>query len=161
MTTTDILVNLAIGIIGGVIASILTLMGDRWLHRVSLKRRLSLIAGDYTIATIAPVRDTSKERVTIRHIDGCHFSVTAKGGPTGDWEGHFIVREDFSDVAQGIYRYPGSTDWGQHELLMNRSTDTISVYGINRSKPGFIDPFSYTLVRLSSQKPNKVLEATQ
>lgn len=160
MTTPDVVANLAIGIIGGVIASILTLFGDRRLHRANLKRRLRQIEGDYSIVTIMPQRNTSKERVTIKHIEGCHFSVTTKNGSTGDWEGHFIVREDFSDIAQGIYRYPGSSDWGQHELLIDRQGQTISVYGINRSKPGFMDPFSYRLTKLSSKDPNNALHAT-
>lgn len=154
MTTTDLLPNLAIGIGGGIIASVLTLVGDRRLHRWTINRRLKRIGGDYVITSIAPVRDTSAERVAIRHIDGCHFSITATGGPTGDWGGDFIVREDFFDVAHGVYRYPdstGSTDWGQHELLFDSSGDSISVYGVNRSKPGFIDPFSYTLIR---RRPN-------
>jgi len=47
MTTPDVAANLVIGVIGGVIASILTLLGDRWLHRANLKRRLSQIEGDY------------------------------------------------------------------------------------------------------------------
>jgi hypothetical protein len=57
------------------------------------------------------------------------------------------VREDFFDVAYGVYRYPGSTDWGQHELLFDPSSDSIFVYGVNRSKPGLMEPFSYTFVR--------------
>lgn len=158
MTTPDVAANLVIGIIGGVIASILTLWGDRWLHRATLKRRLSQIEGDYSIVTIVPQRNTSRERVTIKHIEGCHFSVTAKDGSTGNWEGHFIVREDFSDIAQGTYHYPGSSDWGQHELLIDRRAQTISVYGINRSRPGFMDPFSYTLTKRLSEEPNNTSE---
>jgi hypothetical protein len=154
MTTADFLLNSSIGIGGGVIASVLTLIGDRWLHRTRINRRLRRIAGDYRIQTIAPVRDTSAERVAIRHIKGCHFTITATNGPTGDWVGDLIVREDVFDLAHGVYRYPGSTDWGQHELLFDPSSDSIFVYGINRSKPGFIDPFSYTLVRYSPDASN-------
>ena len=154
MTTADFLLNSGIGIGGGIIASVLTLVGDRWLHRTSINRRLRRIAGDYTITPIAPARDTSAELVVIRHIDGCHFSISATSGSTGDWVGDFIVREDFFDAAHGVYRYPGSTDWGQHELLFDSSSDSIFVYGINRSKPGFIEPFSYTLVRHSPNAPN-------
>ena len=154
MTTPDAAANLTIGIIGGVIASILTLLGDRWLHRAILSRRLRQIKGDYTIATIVPECSTNRERITIKHIEGRLFSITAKNGPTGEWEGHFIVREDFSDAAHGCYRYPGSSDWGQHELLIDRRAQSISVYGVNRSKPGFMDPFSYTLTKLSSEKSN-------
>lgn len=153
MATADMLANLAIGIIGGVIASVLTLLGDRWLDRAKVNRRLRRIAGDYAIVTIAPKRDTGAERVTIRHVDGRRFSITAVGGPTGDWTGDFIVREDFFDVGYGIYRYPGSTDWGQHELLFDRSSDSIFVYGVNRSKPGLMEPFSYTFVRRDGDEP--------
>lgn len=153
MTTPDILANLAIGIIGGIIASVLTLLGDRWLRRSTINRRLRRIAGDYTIVTIAPRRDTSAERVIIRQVDGRRFSITAVGGPTGDWAGDFVVREDFFDVGYGIYRYPGSTDWGQHELLFDGSSDSIFVYGVNRSRPGLMEPFSYTFVRRRVDKP--------
>ena len=113
MTTTDLLLNSAIGIGGGIIASVLTLVGDRWLHRRTINRRLRRFAGDYRIVSIAPPRDTSAERVVIRHADGLRFSITATGGPTGDWSGDFVVREDFFDVAHGVYRYPDSTDWDQ------------------------------------------------
>jgi hypothetical protein len=150
MTTLELFQNLLVGIVGGVIASVLTLLGDRWLHRAAVNRRLRLIAGDYAIVTIAPQRDTTAERVTIRQVDGRRFSIVATGGPTGDWTGDFIVREDFFDVAHGVYRYPGSTDWGQHELLFDASTDSIFVYGVNRSKPGLMEPFSYTFMRCSS-----------
>ena len=154
MTTIELFQNLLIGIVGGVIASVLTLLGDRWLHRAAVNRRLRLIAGDYAIVTIAPQRDTSAERVIIRQVDGRRFSIVATGGPTGDWNGDFIVREDFFDVAHGVYRYPGSTDWGQHELLFDGSTDSIFVYGVNRSNPGLMEPFSFTFVRRSSNAPN-------
>lgn len=147
MTTPDVLVNLAIGIIGGIIASVLTLFGDRCLHRARVSRRLRRIAGDYAIVAIAPQRDTRAERVVIRQVDGRRFSIAAVGGPTGDWTGDFVVREDFFDVGYGIYRYPGSTDWGQHELLFDVSRDSIFVYGVNRSRPGLMEPFSYTFVR--------------
>ena len=147
MTTSDVLANVVIGIIGGIIASVLTLLGDRRLRRTAVNRRLRRIAGDYRIVTIAPARDTSAERVAIRHVDGRRFSIEAVGGPTGNWTGDFIVREDFFDVAYGIYRYPGSTDWGQHELLFDSSSDAIFVYGVNRSRPGLMEPFSYTFVR--------------
>lgn len=152
MTTPDILVNLAIGVIGGIIASVLTLLGDRWLHCATINRRLRRIAGDYTIVTIAPTRDTSTERVIIRQVDGRRFSIAAVGGPTSDWTGDFVVREDFFDVGYGIYRYPGSTDWDQHELLFDGSSDSIFVYGVNRSKPGLMEPFSYTFVRRHDNK---------
>lgn len=154
MTTADFLLNSGIGIGGGVIASVLTLIGDRWLHRTRINRRLRRIAGDYRIQTIAPVRDTGKERVVIRHIDGCHFSMIASDGPTGNWIADFVVREDFFAMAHGFYRYPGSTDWGQHDLLFDASSDSIYVYGINRSKPGFIEPFSYALVRCDPDASN-------
>ena len=154
MTTTDLLLNSVIGIGGGIIASVLTLVGDRWLHRRTINRRLRRFAGDYTIVSIAPPRDTSAERVVIRHADGCRFSITATGGPTGDWSGDFVVREDFFDVAHGVYRYPDSTDWGQHDLLFDKSTDSILVYGVNRSKPGVMDPFSFTFVRRRPNAPN-------
>ncbi len=147
MTTPDVLANLAIGVIGGVIASVLTLLGDRWLHRATITYRLRRIAGDYGIVTLAPRRDTSAERVIIRQVGGRRFSITAVGGPTGDWAGDFVVREDFFDVGYGVYRYPHSTDWGQHELLFDESSDSIFVYGVNRSKPGLMEPFSYTFVR--------------
>jgi hypothetical protein len=151
MTAPDLLQNFGIGIIGGVV----TLIGDRWLHRFKINRRLRRIAGEYAIVAIAPKRDTKLERVTIEHAGGLRFSIAASGGPTGNWAGDFIVREDFFDVAHGVYRYPGSTDWGQHELLFDSATDSIFVYGINRSKPGFMEPFSYNFVR----RPSKRLRA--
>jgi hypothetical protein len=151
MTTSDILLNSAIAIVCGIIASVLTLVGDRWLHRRKINRRLRRFAGDYKIVPIAPPRDATEERVVIRHVDGCRFSITATGGPTGDWSGDFVVREDFLDVAHGVYRYPGTTDWGHHDLLFNTSNDSIFVYGVNRSKPGLMYPFSYTFVR---NRPN-------
>jgi hypothetical protein len=86
-------------------------------------------------------------RIIIRHIDGCRFTISATKGPVGDWVGDFIVREDFFDLAHGVYRYSGKTDWGHLELLFDASSDSIFVYGINRSKPGLIEPYSYTLVR--------------
>jgi hypothetical protein len=146
MITTALLLN----IVGGIIASVLTLLGDRWLYRMRINRRLSRFAGDYTIVPIEPPRDTSAEQVVIRHVDGRRFSITATGGPTGNWSGDFVVRED-SDEAHGVYRYPGSADWGQHELLLDTSSDSILVYGINRSKPGLMEPFSFTFVR---RRPN-------
>jgi hypothetical protein len=147
MTTTDLIENSAICIIGGTIASVLTLIGDRWLHRATVNRRLRRIAGNYSITPIVPQRDTTTERVVIRQTDGPRFSITTTGGPTGNWNGHFIVREDFFDVAYGVYQYQGSTDWGQHELLFDSSSDSIFVYGINRSKPGLMEPFSFTFIR--------------
>jgi hypothetical protein len=147
MTTTDLLLNAAINVVGGIVASVLTLFGHRQLHRRKINRRLSRFAGDYTIVSNTPPRDTSAERVTIQHVDGLRFTITATGGPTGDWDGNFVVSEDFLDVAHGFYRYPGSTDWGQHELLFHTSSDSIFVYGVNRSKPGLMDPFSFTFVR--------------
>ena len=147
--TTGLLLN----IVGGIIASVLTLFGDRWLHRRTINRRLSRFAGDYTIDPIAPPRDSSAERVVIQHVDGCLFSITATG-PTGDWSGNFVVSEDFLDVAHGVYRYPGSTDWGQHDLLFDTSNDSIFVYGVNRSKPGLMEPFSFTFVRRPPNAPN-------
>ena len=145
--TVDIIINLSIGIVSGVIASILTLIGDRWLHSIYQKKHLCSIAGEYIINTIVPPGKIDKEQVTITHIKGCHFSITAKNGPTGDWIGRFIISEEYSDVAHGTYHYPSTSDWGQHEMLIDRSTDSIYVYGINRSKPGCINPFSYSLVR--------------
>jgi len=152
MTTLEMLQNLAIGIFGGIIASILTLVGDRWLHRNAIEQRLRSIAGDYAITANTPPRDTSKERVAIRHIAGRRFSIAATDGPTGDWVGEFIVQEDSFDVAHGVYRYPGSTDWGQHEFLFDGFTDSIFVYGVNRSRPGLLEPFSFTLSRRVSDE---------
>jgi hypothetical protein len=149
MTAPELLQNFGIGIVSGII----TLVGDRWLQRVRINRCLRRIAGEYAIVSIAPERDTKLERVTIEHAGGVRFSITASGGPTGNWTGDFIVREDFFDVAHGVYRYPRSTDWGQHELLFDPATDSIFVYGINRSKPGLMEPFSYSLVR----KPSKLI----
>lgn len=154
MTTVELVQNLTIGIIGGVIASVFTLLGDRLLHRAAVNSRLRRIAGEYSVSAIAPQRDTSRERVIIRHVDGRRFSISAADGPTGDWTGHFIVREDFFDVAHGVYQYPGTTDWGQHELLFDSSNDSILVYGVNRSKPGLLEPFSLSFVRLPSTNAN-------
>ena len=147
MTVIDLIQNFGIGIVGGVI----TLAGDRWLQRVRINRRLRPIAGEYAIVSIAPERDTKSERVTIEHVGGVRFAITASGGPTGNWTGEFGVREDFFDVAHGVYRYPGSTDWGQHELFFDSANDSIFVFGINRSKPGLMEPFSYSLVRKASK----------
>jgi hypothetical protein len=152
MAPEDFVLNSAIGIGGGIIASILTLIGDRWLHRKRINEHLRRFAGTYAIEPIVPVRDTTSERVVIRHSDGCRFSISASGGPTGGWTGVFVVREDFFDVAHGIYRYPGTADWGQHELLLDTATDAIFVYGVNRSRPGFMEPFSYTLVRCPARE---------
>jgi hypothetical protein len=152
MITTALLLN----IVGGISASVLTLFGDRWVHRKKINRRLSRFAGDYRIVSIMPPRDTRDERVTIQHVDGLRFSITAAGGPIGNWIGNFVVSEEFFDVAHGVYRYPGSTDWGQHDLLFDKSTDSILVYGVNRSKPGLMDPFSFSLVRRRPNAPNVV-----
>lgn len=151
MTTLELFLNLAIGISGGVVASILTLVGDRWLHRNAIERRLRSLAGDYTITANTPQRDTSKERVAIRLVSGRRFSIAATEGPTGNWVGHFIVNDESFDVAHGVYRYPGSTDWGQHELLFDESSDSIFVYGVNRSKPGLMEPFSLILSRKTAK----------
>jgi len=152
MITLELFQNLAIGIIGGIIASILTLIGDRWRHRNAIERRLHSIAGDYSITANTPQRDTREERVEIRLVAGRRFSITSTGGPTGNWGGHFIVHEDSLDVAHGVYRYPGSTDWGQHELLFDRSTESIFIYGVNRSQPGLWEPFSLILSRQASRE---------
>lgn len=150
METPELLLNLAIGIIGGVVASVLTLMGDRWLHRFSIERRLRRVAGNYIIVENSAKRDTSKERVTISHTGDRRFSVVATGGPTGNWSGFFIVREDFFEVAHGVYRYDNNSDWGQHEFLFDLTQSRIFVYGINRSRPGLIEPYSLLLERIGS-----------
>ena len=154
MTSTDLILNFAIGTGSGIIASVLTLIGDRWLQRVTINRHVRRIAGHYTIIPIAPQRDTSAERVVIQHVGGCRFSIAATGGPTGDWKGDFVVRDDFLDIAHGIYCYPDATDWGQHELLFDTSSDSIFAYGVNRSKPGLMEPFSFRLVRYQSNATN-------
>jgi hypothetical protein len=146
----QLFLNLAIGIGGGVVASVLTLIGDRWIHRATTERRLRSIAGDYAVTAITPQRDTSKEIVAIRLMSGRRFSIAATGGPTGDWLGEFVVRADLFDVAHGVYRYPPSTDWGHHELLFDGATDSIYVYGVNRSKPGLMEPFSLVLSKQPS-----------
>jgi hypothetical protein len=152
VTILELIQNLAIGIIGGVIASVLTLLGDRRLHRNAIEKRLRTIAGDYTITANTPQRDTNKERIEIRLVAGRRFSIAANGGPTGNWVGHFIVSDESFDVAHGIYHYPGSTDWGQHEYLFDGTTDSIFVYGVNRSKPGMFDPFSIVLSRVAKNE---------
>lgn len=152
MTTLELLQNLAIGIIGGVIASVLTLIGDRRLHRSTIEKRLRSIAGDYTIKANTPQRDTSKERVNIRLVAGRRFSISADGGPTGNWAGHFIVSDESFNVAHGIYHYLESTDWGQHEYMFDESTGSIFVYGVNRSKPGLFDPFSLVLSKIANNE---------
>jgi hypothetical protein len=159
----DLFANLAMGTFSGVVASVLTLIGDRWLHRTTLERRLRTIAGDYGVSANTPGRDTSGERVTIELVAGRRFSIMAAGGPTGDWRGHFIVHPDFLD-AHGVYRYLGSSDWGQHELLSDRVTDSILVYGVNRSKPGLLEPFSLLLSKVTSppsRSPNNELQRTK
>jgi hypothetical protein len=152
MTILEVFLNLVIGIIGGAIASILVLVGNYWFHRKAIERRLGLIAGDYTITSNTRQYDTSKERVEIRLISERTFSISATGGPTGDWTGQFILHDESMNVAHGIYQYQGSTDWGQHEYLFNESTDSIFVYGVNRSKPGLIEPFSLVLSRSKSSE---------
>ncbi|MEO6024873.1 MAG: hypothetical protein ABIP64_17520, partial [Burkholderiales bacterium] len=133
-------------------ASVLTLLGDRRLHRHAIERRLRSISGDYTITANTPQRDTSKERIEIRLVSGRRFSITANGGPTGNWAGHFIVSDESLNVAHGIYQYPGSTDWGQHEYLLDEATGSLFVYGVNRSKPGMFDPFSIVLSRIATNE---------
>ena len=152
MTTLELFQNLAIGIIGGVIASILTLLGDSWLRRTAIEKRLRSIAGDYTISANTPQRDTSKEKMEVRLVAGRKFSIAATGGPTGDWVGHFVVNDVSFNVAHGIYHYPGSTDWGQHEYLFDESTNSIFVYGVNRSKPGLFEPFSLILSKIAKDE---------
>ena len=147
MTNLELVQNLAIGIVGGVIASVLALLGDRQLHRRTIEKRLRSIAGDYAIIADTPRRDTSKERIEIRLIAGRRFSINASEGPVGDWSGRFIVSADSLNVAHGTYHYPGTTDWGQHEYFFDESTGSIFVYGVNRSKPGVFDPFSIVLSR--------------
>lgn len=110
----SLIANLIIGIISGIVASVLTLWGDRWRHNHDTEQRLRSIAGDYLITGNSAGRDTSKELVTINHDSGRRFNVAAKGGPTGDWEGFFIVREDFFDVAHGI----GSDSLSQRRFSM-------------------------------------------
>lgn len=157
MTILELVQNFAIGIIGGVIASVLTLLGDRRLRRKAVEKRLSSIAGDYTMTANTPQRDTSEERFSIRLVAGRRFSIAANGGPTGNWVGHFVVSDESFHVAHGIYHYPGSTDWGQHEYLFDEATGAIFVYGVNRSKPGMFDPFSMVLSRMTpsdTQLPN-------
>ena len=152
MTTLELIQNLAIGIIGGVIASVLTLIGDRRLHRSTIEKRLRSIAGDYAITANTPQRETSKEKVEIRLVAGRRFSISANGGPTGNWVGHFIVSDESFSVAHGVYHYPGSTDWGQHEYMFDETTGSIFVYGVNRSKPGMFDPFSIVLSRIAKNE---------
>lgn len=149
--------NLGIGILSGLIASVATLVGDRLWHRQSTESRLRTIAGTYRITGNSADRDTSRERITIEHAGSRRFHVTAAGGPTGDWEGYFSVSEDFFDVARGFYRYGPQADWGHHEYLFDRE-GRIFVYGINRSKPGYMEPFSLTLERIGSEVPKPAQE---
>ena len=83
MTTLEMFLNFAIGIISAVIASVLTLVVDRRRLRNAIERRLGLIAGDYTITSNTQQYDTSRERVEIRLISERTFSISATGGPTG------------------------------------------------------------------------------
>jgi hypothetical protein len=152
VTTLELIQNLAIRIVGGVIASVLTLLGDRRLHRNAIEKKLRTIVGDYTITAITPRRDTNKEKIKIRLVAGRRFSIAANGGPTGNWVGYFIVSDESFDVAHGIYHYPGGTDWGKHEYLFDGTTDSIFVYGVNRSNPGIFDPFSIVLSRVTKNE---------
>ncbi len=150
MTSLELLQNIAIGILGGVIASVLTLIGDRLLHRKAVEKRLRSIIGDYEITSNTPGRDTSKERIQIRLVAGRRFSITSNGGPTGTWVGHFIVSDESFVVAHGTYQYPGSTDWGKQEYMIDETAGSISVYGENRSKPGMFEPFTIVLSKISA-----------
>jgi hypothetical protein len=140
--------NLFSNLIPGIIASVVTLILDRLLRRYVVARQLRTIAGNYKIINNFHNRNTSGEHISVKHKNARLFSISSTGGPVGEWTGFFTVHKDYFGFAQGTYHYVNSHDWGQHELLIDFQNSRLLVYGINRSKPGLIQPFSLVLERL-------------
>jgi len=140
--------NLVIGIIGSIVASIITLAVDRYLTRRKLERRVCAIAGVYRTVAVSPAIDTSNERVTITHMGWRRFRIESTGGPVGAWEGTFASSEDIPEYGIGIYKHPDAA-WGIQEFQFDPSSAKINVYGTNKDRAGAIKPFSYVLEKES------------
>lgn len=135
------------GILTGIIASVLTLLGERAIKIIARRNRLRKWEGKFHIVHNSLSKDTTLEEVTIAHKEGYEFSIGARKGPCGDWNGTFYVDTNCENLAHGAYRYSDRLDWGHHELLFDDANNQIQVYGINRSKPGTAVPFSTTYCR--------------
>ena len=141
----EIFLNLFIGLV----ASVATLIGDRFLARWKIERRVRRIAGNYRIEQNSSNRDTSNETITIEHIGERRFSIRSVGSSVGDWDGTFVISETNPEYGVGGYRHQSYQGWGNHEFQFEPQTHKIYVYGENKDRVGAITPFSYTLKKVA------------
>ena len=139
----DILINLLVGLV----ASVLTLIGDRCLTRWWLERRIRWLTGKYRIvpASNSSGRKTDKETISIEHLHGRRFSIRSTGSGVGEWSGQFSIGEDHPEYGRGTYSHTGYVGWGNHEFQIQTDTGRILVSGDNRDRAGTVKQFSYIL----------------
>lgn len=104
-------------------------------------RRVTQIQGVYRNTSI-PLG--SADRITIKHVGRRRFRIEAKAGPTGSWEGSFVLNEDDDRYGFGTYVYPNGA-WGTHEYRFDSTSNRISMYGTNKNTAGEISPFHCVL----------------
>ena len=123
----DIISNLLIG----VVASVLTLLGDRFLRKQKLKNRFSPLAGKYAHYDLndRPIESWETE---IKYA-GANVLTTHGKSSDEEWEGQITMNENNPDIGAGVYRYIGKSDCGLHEIQIDTKQNIIFVHWTNTS----------------------------
>jgi hypothetical protein len=122
----DVLLNVAVGLVTGVLTCIITLAGDRWLQARRLRQLHARLEGVYQLF---PQQDgpPTDEVVEVRYAGDGVVNIRATC-PRWTWVSVIQMSERNPAYGDGVFRYEGDHGWGEHAIHYNAADRSISVF---------------------------------
>jgi hypothetical protein len=127
--------NLLIGIIAGVLASVMTLAGDRKLRKRRLRKMYIRLEGEYEHLDIEGQRQADWITMMKYAGDGVLNTEAWSNQLARKWKGQIFMSEAIPSSGNGVWRHLDACECGLHQIQVDELHDQIFVYWRHTSDP--------------------------